>query len=76
MTYQEAIQALVALDVARWGEGERQASTQLRRRNSPTIGLALNALAHYDVENIDGALASEARQLMTADDWRILKQGG
>lgn len=76
MTYEEAIQQLIAKDVARWGEDERQASTRLNRINCPTIGLALNKLAHYDIENIDEDLAKEAQRIMTAADWRVLKRGG
>jgi hypothetical protein len=76
MTYEEAIDRLVTLDVARWGEGEREASRRLNRRYAPTIGLALNRLAYYDVDNIDEALAKQAEQAMTSADLHALKQGG
>jgi hypothetical protein len=76
MTYEEAIRQLIAKDVERWGQGERQASERLNRKNCPTIGLALNKLAHYDVENINDALAKEAKRVMTAADLRVLKRGG
>jgi hypothetical protein len=76
MTYEQAIDRLVALDVARWGEGERQASRDLNRANYPTIGLAINRLAHYDVDHIDTALAAEAKRLLTDADRRVLRRGG
>ncbi len=74
MTREEAINALIERDVAKWGEHERAASRELRSRLSH--GLALNALAHFDVENIDDALAAEAKRIMTEDDRRVLRQGG
>lgn len=77
MTRDEAITALVERDVARWGEAERKASRQ--RRDQLSHGLALNALAHYDVDAIDGAideaLAAEAQRVMTAADRKILREG-
>lgn len=74
MTRDEAIAKLVDLDVAKWGEEEREASARLHGRLSH--GLALNALAHYDVDHIDRALATEARRVMTAADRKALRQGG
>ena len=76
LTYEEAIARLVALDVARWGESERAASERMRRRNSPTIGLALNSLAHHDVDAIDAEMAAQAEELLTDADWRSLRSGG
>lgn len=73
MTRDEAIVALVERDVARWGESERAASQ--RRRGALSHGRAINALAHYDADQVDRALAEEARRLMTAQDWRILRSG-
>lgn len=74
MTRDEAIAKLVDLDVAKWGEGERAASQQMRTRLSH--GLALNALAHYDLDNIDTELAAEAKRAMTRADWAKLREGG
>ena len=76
MTYNEAISRLVELDVTKWGEGERAAARRLRQSQNPTIGLALNALAHHDIDHIDEALATDAKRLMTAEDRRVLKRGG
>lgn len=75
-TYETAIDMLVALDVAKWGEGEREASRRLNLTNCPTLGLALNKAAYYDIDNIDEALAAEARRVMTPADLRALKRGG
>lgn len=74
MTHQQAIACLVELDVAKWGEAEREASQRLRGRLSH--GLALNALAHYDIDHIDDSLAADAQRVMTAADRRVLRQGG
>ena len=74
MTRDEAINALVERDVARWGEAERAASRRLRSRQSH--GLALNALAHFNGEQVDADLAREAERVMTDEDWRVLRQGG
>jgi hypothetical protein len=75
MTYDQAIAKLVDLDVAKWGEQERAASEALNRKNYPTIGLALNRLAHYG-DNIDENLAREAKAAFTAADRRALRAGG
>jgi hypothetical protein len=76
MTYEEAIAKLVEADVAKWGESERAASEQMRRRNCPTIGLAVNALAHHDPLNVDAAMAAEAKNLLTKSDRAQLRKGG
>jgi hypothetical protein len=75
MTHQEAIAKLVDLEVVKWGECERAAAQRLNERNYPTIGLVLNRLAYYDLDNIDEALAAEAQRVMTVADRRILKKG-
>jgi hypothetical protein len=74
MTREQAIDKLVELDVAQWGESEREASRQLHSKRSHA--LAVNAVAHYDVANIDRALAAEAKALMTAGDRAQLRKGG
>lgn len=71
MTRDQAVAELVARDVQRWGEPERAAS--LRLRNKLTHGLALNALAYYDIDSIDAGLATEAEAALTAEDWRVLR---
>ena len=74
MTREDAINALVERDVAKWGEEERDASTHLRAKLSH--GLALNALAHYDVGVVDRELAAQAKRVMTAVDRKALRSGG
>lgn len=73
-TREEAIAKLVELDVAKWGEAERCASRAMRA--SLSHGLALNAIAHYDLNNIDRDLAREAKALFTAADKKALRSGG
>jgi hypothetical protein len=72
--YEEVIIQLVEHDVSKWGEQERDASNRLRRKNNPTLGLAMNSLAHLDPENIDRRLADEAKKIMTAKEWKSLRQ--
>jgi len=74
MTRDEAIAKLVELDVARWGESEREASKRLHASRSHA--LALNAVANYDVDNIDADLAKMAKSLMTSADRAYLRTGG
>ena len=75
MTYDEVVSAIVERDVAKWGEGERAASERLTRKNYPTIGLALNHLAHYDISKIDDDLAKRAKALFTPADRKVLRSG-
>jgi hypothetical protein len=76
MTYEQAIDRLVAHDVAKWGESERAASERMNRRNYPSLGLAINRLAHLDTNNTDDALAADAKRTLTPEDWHQLRQGG
>lgn len=71
---EDAIKRLVELDVSKWGEAERAASH--RSRSALTHGLALNTLAHYDVDAVDAEMASDAQAVMTTTDHRILRSGG
>lgn len=74
MTREQTIAKLVELDVAKWGEAEREASARLR--GALSHGRALNTLAHYDVDHVDHALALAAVSVMTDDDRRELRDGG
>lgn len=74
LTREEAISRLVELDVAKWGESEREASRKTHAELSH--GLALNTLAHYDPMNIDAPLAAQAKSVMTNDDRNALRRGG
>lgn len=74
LTREEAIQRLIEHDVAKWGEGEREASRLMHERR--THGLALNALAYIDLDNINLPMAKDAQSVMTLQDHRALRDGG
>lgn len=71
MTREEAVAKLVELDVAKWGESERESSA--RTNGKMSHGLALNRLAHYDINNVDASLAAQAEEVMTSADARVLR---
>lgn len=77
MTRDEAVAKLVEQDVAKWGEGEREAS--VRQHSYRTLGLALNELANradlwFDAP--DAALRKAAKAALTPADKAWLRQGG
>ena len=81
MTREEAIERLVALDVAKWGEHERAASR--RAHNALSHGRAVNALGarltlsdNADEARKGSALMAEAKGLYTEKDRRELRRGG
>ena len=65
---------LVELSVQRWGDGEREPSRRIY--GCLSHGLALNTLAHWDIDAIDARMAAAAQAAMTDDDRRVLEQGG
>lgn len=75
-TREEAINALVESDVAKWGESEREASTRAHANRS--YGLALNELANRAElsDTPDPALRAAARKALTSDDRSALRSGG
>jgi|GEM_PF-4837520 len=73
-TRDAALERRVAIDVAKWGEGEREASRRMHGRRS--YGLLINSIAVADVENIDEELMRLAAAVMTADDRAELRKGG
>lgn len=79
-THDDAIAALVALDCARWGEHEREASERLYRRHTRgSYGLALNSLARrpeYDFGDAVPSLVAAAKAAMTDDDHEYLRKLG
>lgn len=78
-TREEAIAAIVEMDVAKWGEAEREPSRQLNSANHPTYGLALNSLAHrpeHDFGVTAPELVAAAKAALTDDDWAVLRRGG
>ena len=71
MTYDEAIAMLVADDVAKWGESEREASETMHRGNLKTIGRVMNTLANRGLVN-----AEDAKAAMTRSDVAKLSRDG
>lgn len=70
MDYEAVIAALVEKAVAKWGESARGEGPAYRR-TYPTLGLALNHLAHYDP-----AVAGLAKAALTEADRASLRRGG
>lgn len=73
-TNEEALNMLVELEVARWGESEREPAR--RHHAGLSHALRLNRIANWDIDQIDHDLAAAAKRLMTKEDRRILRQGG
>jgi hypothetical protein len=75
-TREAAIAALVEQDVAKWGEGEREASQRMHAHRS--LGLALNELWARSVlrDAPDADLKRAAKAALTAVDRAALRQGG
>lgn len=76
MTLKDVQTEIVERLVAKWGEQERGPSWDYVRQAYPTLGLALNKLAHWDIANIDYHLSAQAIMAMTDQDVRRLRQGG
>jgi len=68
-----AVALLADMDAEQWGEDER-ASRYLHGRRS--FGLCVNAIVHYDGEAPSADLKKLASDVLTAEDWRALGQGG
>ncbi len=73
-TRDAAINKLVDLYAAKWGEGERAATKDMLRGYS--YGRAINSIAHFDVNAIDDELAAAAKHILTDKDWAELRKGG
>jgi hypothetical protein len=75
MTRTEAIDSLVARDVARWGPQEEAASRKLHHNR--THGLAISGLI-YDpaTDTVDEEMRRQAEWVMTAEDRAWLRHGG
>ena len=76
-TREEAIEAIAALDAAKWSEAERETSRNMHR--SKSLGLLLNTLAHrpeYDYGNSVPHLVAAAKQALTEGDRCELSRGG
>lgn len=76
-TREEAIEAIAALDAARWGESEREPSRKANKDRS--YGLLLNSLARrpeYDFGDAVPHLVAAAKKALTSDDRYELRKGG
>lgn len=74
---EEALDAIAALDAARWGEHERDPSRQSYAGKS--YGLILNALAHrpeYDFGTTAPHLVAAAKAALTSEDHNWLMSQG
>lgn len=78
ITTEAALDALVALDVAKWGEGEREAARKMHSGKSR--GLLINSIVHHQGNDFgdafDAATKKTAKQQLTADDLASLRKGG
>ena len=78
MTAAQALDAVVELDVAQWGEGERVASRQLHAHKSR--GLLINSIVHHQHNGYGDAFDAAAKKLaskqLTSDDKAELRKGG
>lgn len=78
MTTEQALEILVDLDVAKWGESERDASR--RMHISLSRGLRINAIAHHERHDFGDALTPAERKTaklqLTAADKTELRKGG
>lgn len=78
MTTAQALDILVELEVARWGEEERTASREAFSRYSH--GLMVNALVHHFGHDYGAVFTAKqkkaAKELLTKDDKKSLKKGG
>lgn len=76
-TREEALEAIAALDAAKWGESEREPSRQMNR--SKSYGLLLNTLARrpeYDFGDAVPHLVAAADKALTSNDRYELSKGG
>lgn len=78
MTADEALDVLVELEVAKWGEQERVASRTLHGGKSR--GLLINSIVHHQSNGygdaFDAATKKIAKQQLTSDDTSELRKGG
>lgn len=78
MASTQALDALVELDVAKWGEQERDASRRLHA--SKSRGLLINSIVHHQSNGYGDAFDDAAKKIaaaqLTADDLAALRKGG
>ena len=78
ITREQALDALVALEVARWGERERASSRQMLVNKSR--GLLINSIVHHQSHGygdaFDDATKKIAKNQLTDSDRAELRKGG
>lgn len=72
MTKEQALDALVEKEVAKWGESEREPSR--RAHKGRTLGDLLNALVYFDPENPDMKYEADAKAALTPEDLKDLRE--
>lgn len=78
MTAAQALDALVELDVAKWGEQEREASRKMHAGKSR--GLLINSIVHHQSNDygdaFDATTKKIAKMQQTSEDKAELRKGG
>jgi len=78
MTHEQALDELVDLDVAKWGEGEREASRRKHARASR--GLLINSIVYHSINQYGDMFTATQKKIakaqQTADDVDELRKGG
>jgi len=78
MTQAQALDALVDLDVTKWGEQERTAARGLHA--SKSRGLLINSIVHHSSNDFGDAFSTAekkaAKKQLTAADKSELRKGG
>jgi len=78
MTSAQALDALVELEVTKWGEQERAAARRLH--GSKSRGLLINSIVHHQCNGygdaFDAAVKKIAKLQLTSDDKAELRKGG
>ena len=78
MTVAQALDAVVDLDVAKWGESEREASRKLHSGKSR--GLLINSIVRHQSNGYGDAFDAATKKLaaaqLTSDDKSELRKGG
>lgn len=76
-SHEAAFSARVELDVAKWGEAEREASVQMRRAEGMSHGLLVNSIVHDEASDFGDAVNADlrraAKKLLTAADHLALR---
>ncbi len=76
-THAQALDAIVELDVQKWGEEEREASRVMRAKQSHALLIvAVATHAAEETGKVDRVLLNAARAVATSADVAALRVGG